>query len=128
MKNPLKTAGVLIIIITLLMSIGDYKKIKALKYGKIVEVSVIEMPFSCNKTNNRFSTAFFKFIYNGNTHTKKLNRKYCEILENKKTIQLKTNSDHSVFVYLDEDFTFQYLSNFSLIIIGIVLIFKKSEK
>jgi predicted protein tyrosine phosphatase len=97
------------------------------KSGKVVDVEVIEIPISC-KHSSRGAKAYFVFTYNGKKHSKNLNKKYCEILENKKIIQLKTNSDYSVFVYLDESFTIEFISIFLLLIIGIVFIFKKIEE
>lgn len=127
MANPYKIGGTVLILISIAISIGSYKKFMTFKYGKIVEVDVLEIPIPC-EYSNKHSKAFFRFSYNGKKHTKNIKGKYCQILKKEKTIKLKTNSDHSVFVYLDENLTMNYVAIISLFLIGSFFLIKKTKE
>ncbi|WP_417872682.1 hypothetical protein [Xanthomarina gelatinilytica] len=122
-----KIGGALLILISLAICINSYKKFDAIQNGKEVEVRVIDVPVSC-EVSNRTLKSYFRFEYNDKEYTKNIKGEYCDILKRAKTINLKTNTDNSVFVYPNEKLTMQYITVFSLLIIGIVFLFKKSKK
>lgn len=121
-----KIFGAVLILISIAISINSYEKFAAINNGKEIEVTVIDIPVSCKASNSSLK-AYFKFRYNGNDYTKMIKGKYCDILKPNMLIKLKTNGEKSVFVYLEENLTMQYITVISLLLIGILFLFKKNK-
>ena len=113
--------------ISIAISISSYKKFDTIQNGKIVVVNVIDVPISC-ELSNRTIKSYFRFSYDGKEHTKNIKGKYCDVLKKEKQIKLKTNSDNSVFVFLDENLMMQYITIISLLGIGSFFLIKKNKK
>lgn len=126
MKKVLTFGGVIIIIISLSLLYNSIRKKSVEFYGQEIKVSVIDIPISCDVSSKDLK-AFFRFLYKNKTYSKNLKDKYCELVKTNKTINLKTNSDNSIFIYVDENVNKELFFNAILLIIG-VLIYYKSIK
>jgi hypothetical protein len=126
MKRVLSVGGVIIILISFLLLYRNIIKKNIELFGKEVIVEVIDVPISCDISNKNLK-AFFRFQYNNKIYTKNLKNKYCELVKTNKTLKLKTNSDNTIFIYIDEDVNQELFFNFILLAFGCI-IFYKSKK
>lgn len=126
MKRVLSVGSVIIILISLLLLYRNIVKKNIELFGKEVIVEVIDVPISCDISNKNLK-AFFRFQYNNKIYTKNLKNKYCELVKTNKTLKLKTNSDNTIFIYIDEDVNQELFFNFLLLAFGCI-IFYKSKK
>ncbi len=121
-----KIGGVILILISFVISFNNYKKFDALHNGKEVEVIITNIPVSC-EVSNKSLKPYFKFSYNQRIYTKNIEGKYCDILKNTRTLKLKTNFDNSIFVYTDETLIMDYITIIILLLIGILFLLKKEK-
>jgi hypothetical protein len=126
MKRVLSVGGVIIILISFLLLYRSIIKKNIELFGKEVIVEVIDVPISCDISNKNLK-AFFRFQYNNKVYTKNLKNEYCEIVKTNKKLKLKTNSDNTIFIYIDEDVNQELFFNFLLLAFGCI-IFYKSKK
>ncbi len=126
MKKILTFGGIIIIVISLVISYNNIKQKNTELYGKLVSVEIIDIPITCEISSKRIK-AFFKFRYNNKIYSKNLKDEYCEVVKTNRTIKLKTNSDNTIFIYPNENINQEILSNILLLAFG-CLIFYKSRK
>lgn len=91
------------------------KKKEVLLNGKEIEVLVTDAPFSCNYRRK----PSFKFEYDNITYSKHA-WKYCKTLKRGDIIKLKTNSEHSIFVFPDEKIKTEIIACYFLLFLGIL--------
>ena len=121
-----KIFGIILLGISIAISFNSYKKFDAIHNGKEVEVTIINIPISC-EVSNKTLKPYFRFSYNQKQYTKNIEGKYCNTLKQMKTLKLKTNSDNSIFVYIDENLTIQYITILLLAFIGILFLLKNNK-
>lgn len=126
MKKILTFGGIIIIVISLIISYNNIKQKNTELYGKLVSVEIIDIPITCEISSKRIK-AFFKFRYNNKIYSKNLKDEYCEVVKTNRSIKLKTNSDNTIFIYPNENINQEILSNILLFAFG-CLIFYKSRK
>jgi hypothetical protein len=105
-------SGVLIVIGSFFFVIDDLGKVDTFRNGKIIKVRVINVP-NCISGKRHY---YFKFEYNGKTHSKDVGAKFCDELKVNSFIDLKTNDEQTVFLYPKEN-------PFSEIVSGAILFF-----
>jgi hypothetical protein len=123
----IKFLGKILILVSIILFIGIYKKINIYFNGELVEVKVTEIPISCDISTKSLKP-HFKFYFKNNTYSKNLKGDYCKNVNVNDVIKLKTNKDYSSFIYPDEKFAFQTVSAFILIIFGIFMTLKKRRR
>lgn len=121
-----KVLGTILIVISLIISIGAIKDFKTMNSGKIVEVEVLKVLTSCRISNSSLSPRF-RFLFKNKTYTKNIKGKYCDIIRAGVRIELKTNKDNTVFLYPNENILLDNIANVVLFIIGILFLFKKEK-
>ncbi len=121
-----KVSGIILIAISIIISIGGVMDYKTMKTGKIVKVEVLEVLTSCNE-RNRTKSPSFRFIFKNKTHTKNIKGKYCNIIKAGAVIELKTNSDNTIFLYPNENILLDNLANVGLFLVGFLFLFKKEK-
>ncbi|TYA74819.1 hypothetical protein [Seonamhaeicola marinus] len=121
-----KISALILVFIALAITINSYKKFNTIHKGKEVEVVIVNIPVSCDVSNKNLKP-YFKFSYNGKVYIKNIKGEYCDILKKTKTLKLKTNSDNSVFVYLDESLIMEYVAVIFLLLISVFLL-KNQQK
>lgn len=127
MNKYLGIAGILIVIISVFLLTKNIEKISVYTHGREVKVEVVDIPISCDVSNKSLK-AFFRFKYKDNIYSKRIEGEYCDLLKNAKTIKLKTNSDNTIFVYINESVYSEFYFNFILLFIGIFIIYKGFKK
>ena len=105
-----KILGGILITISIVLCIGNFKEYKTLTTGKVIEVEVLKVLTSC-KNSNKSLRARFKFLYNKKTYVKNLQDEYCNIIKEGKKIKL----------------TREFISTILLLIIGIIIFFKRHK-
>src|SRR5690606_1342709 len=95
MKRILIFGGILLIVISFLGFLRNYKKKEVLLQGEEVNVAIVSYQSYSGKIKGSF-----KFQYKGKRYSKDLKGEFYQEVKNNRTIQLKTNSDNSIFYIL----------------------------
>lgn len=121
---PLWLLSLILCISAIVLIFNSYEKLETLRSGNVVEVSVIDVPVTCEESRRR-NKAYFRFEYKNKIYTKKIKgKKYCETIVKNSTIKLKTNKDNSHFVYTDENIKTEIMAIVLLFLIGSVCLYK----
>lgn len=122
-----KILGILVLLLSIVFSIGVYKKIDTLNNGKKITAYVIDIPRPCKNAYKSFKP-YFKFRYNDSIFTKNIIGDYCRTLEIGDEITLITKSGSSFFVYPNENFKSEVVVVVLLYVFGFFLFLKKQKK
>ncbi|MBE99124.1 MAG: hypothetical protein CMP77_03985 [Flavobacterium sp.] len=90
------------VILMLWIASLKYEQYKLVDEGYRVQVQVIDVPRRCG-TGTRRSKPYFRFHYRGIEYRKDFNGQHCNEIRPGKTLILRTNKEHSVFVFEDEE-------------------------
>lgn len=119
MKRILIFGGILLIVISFLGFVKNYKKKDVLLKGEEVSVAIVSyQPYSGKIKGS------FKFQYNGKRYSKDLKGEFNQEVKNNRTIKLITNSDNSIFIHPDENIEREMISIAILFLLGIIIIYK----
>ena len=127
MKKVLILGGCIIIAISIALLFNTVEKKSVELNGEEIEVRIVDIPVSCS-TSSKELKAFFRFEYKGKIHSKNIKDKYCQILKDSRVIKLKTNSDNSVFIFVDENINKEFIFKIVLLIIGLLICYKGIKK
>lgn len=122
-----KILGVIIVLLSIIFSIGVYKKLDTLNNGEKITVYVIDIPRPCKNAYKSFKP-YFRFSYNDRVFTKNIKGDYCRTLAKGDEVTLITNSDNSFFVYPNENFKPDIVAIILFYAFGLFLFFKKMKK
>ena len=120
----LKYASTLLILISFVSFYRTFQEYKILNSGNKITVSVVSVPISCSESS-KISKAYFTFYFNEKKQSKKLEGR-CSINVGDK-INLITNDSKDVFLFEDEDVSFQFLAGLLIFVAGIYCYFKASK-
>jgi len=119
MKRILIFGGILLIVISFLGFVKNYKKKDVLLKGEEVSVAIVSyQPYSGKIKGS------FKFQYNGKRYSKDLKSEFNQEVKNNRTIKLITNSDNSIFIHPNENIEREMISIVILFLLGIIVIYK----
>ena len=126
MKYIIRFLSIILIGIAVCIGYNTWTKQQVFEHGITVTARVVDVPIDCN-SGRRIAKPHFRFYLEGKVYTKRLNDNYCKSIAIAPYIDLKTNTDRTVFVYIDETFKGEYIA---LVIILIIagLCFVKSLK
>ena len=124
MNRMLKYASILIILISFVSFYRTFQEYKILNSGNKISVSVFSVPISCNESS-KTSKAYFIFYFNEKKQSKRLEGR-CSINVGDK-IKLITNDTQDIFLFEDEDVSFQFLAGLVIFVAGIYCYFKTSK-
>lgn len=124
MKKILKYASILLILISFVSFYKTFQEYKILNSGNKITVSVFSVPISCSESSKIFK-AYFTFYFNEKKQSKRLEGR-CSINVGDK-INLITNETKDVFLFEDEDVSFQFLAGLLIFVAGIYCYFKASK-
>lgn len=127
MNRALAIGGGLIVIISTIVLFRTIEKKYIQLKGKEIEVRIVDIPVSC-RTSSKELKPFFRFEHNNKTYSKNIKGKYCKILEENRTVTLKTNSNNSIFVFPDENINKDFIFGFVLLVMGSIFCFKGIKK
>jgi hypothetical protein len=122
-----KILGVIIVLLSIIFSIGVYKKIDTLNNGEKITAYVIDIPRPCKNAYKSFKP-YFRFSYNDRVFTKNIKGDYCRTLAKGDEIMLITKSGSSFFVYPNENFKSEVVVIILFYAFGLFLFFKKQKK
>jgi hypothetical protein len=96
-------------IVSLMMMAGalwltklKYDNLDAFNNGREVTVRIVDVPTRCGE-GSRTNKAYFMFTHLGKIHRKNFRGMHCEEIQTGRVFTLLTDSDHSHFVFKDED-------------------------
>jgi hypothetical protein len=124
MNKMLKYASILIILISFVSFYRTFQEYKILNSGNKITVSIVSVPISCSESS-KISKAYFTFYFNEKKQSKKLEG-HCSINVGDK-IKLITNDTQDIFLFEDEDVSFQFLAGLLIFVAGIYCYFKASK-
>jgi len=119
MKTFYKISGIIFIICPLLLFVFNFKEIKTYKNGIVIDAIVVFVP-NCLTTKAHYN---FQFRYEGKIYAKQIGVLTCRQLKEGSVIKLKTNANHTVFLYLNENPFKNSVSFFILNLFGLFLIY-----
>ena len=120
----LKYASILIILISFVSFYRTFQEYKILNSGNKITVSIVSVPISCSESS-KISKAYFTFFFFFKKQSKKLEG-HCSINVGDK-IKLITNDTQDIFLFEDEDVSFQFLAGLLIFVAGIYCYFKASK-
>jgi hypothetical protein len=121
-----KILGVIIVLLSIIFSIGVYKKIDTLNNGEKITVYVIDIPRPCENAYRKLKP-YFSFSYYDRVFTKNIKGDYCITLAKGDVLTLITNNDNSYFIYPDENFKSDIIVIILFYAFGLFLFFKKQK-
>lgn len=119
MKRILIFGGILLIVISFLGFLRNYKKKEVLLQGEEVNVAIVSYQSYSGKIKGSF-----KFQYKGKRYSKDLKGEFYQEVKNNRTIQLKTNSDNSIFLHPDENIEREMIYVTILLLLGTIILYK----
>ena len=120
----LKYASILIILISFVSFYRTFQEYKILNSGNKITVSIVSVPISCSESS-KISKAYFTFYFNEKKQSKKLEG-HCSINVGDK-IKLITNDTQDIFLFEDEDVSFQFLAGLLIFVAGIYCYYKSNK-
>ncbi len=120
----LKYASILLIIISFVSFYRIFQEYKILNSGNKITVSVVSVPISCSESS-KISKAYFTFYFNEKKQSKRLEGR-CSINVGDK-IKLITNDTQDIFLFEDEDVSFQFLAGLLIFVAGIYCYYKSNK-
>ena len=124
MNKILKYASILLILISFVSFYKTFQEYKILNSGNKITVSVFSVPISCSESS-KISKAYFTFYFNEKKQSKRL-EDLCSINVGDQ-IKLITNDTQDIFLFEDEDVSFQFLAGLLIFVAGIYCYFKASK-
>ena len=124
MNRMLKYASILIILISFVSFYRTFQEYKILNSGNKISVSVFSIPISCSESS-KTSKAYFTFYFNEKKQSKRLEGRFSINVGDK--IKLITNDTQDIFLFEDEDVSFQFLAGLLIFVAGIYCYFKTSK-
>lgn len=105
--------------ISFLGFLRNYKKKEVLLQGEEVNVAIVSYQSYSGKIKGSF-----KFQYKGKRYSKDLKGEFYQEVKNNRTIQLKTNSDNSIFLHPDENIEREMIYVTILLLLGTIILYK----
>ena len=110
------------LVICLFLLFRTYKEFNVQQNGFFIKVRVDKIPINCKFSTKKRIKAFFEFEYNGKNHSKNL-KQHCDLSVGDLII-LKTNEESEIFLFEDENLYSELISILTLILIGLIILFK----